>query len=329
MPRTLIRLVQCILLDAVVACMMMSVAVEALSRPTVLVTGSTDGIGVTTAKRMAGKGYNVILHGRTQKRIERASATVRPWVEEHSSEDSRVFTLPPADLSTIVGSRQLAREVESLCQNEPDLRLTVLMNNAGVFADDRVITADGLELTFAVNVMAPFVITSLLLPTLLQQPKSRIVVASSISQCQSIRDWDDLHYERRPFSSHGAYSESKLLVAMLTMEMADRLQKDAKLGTDRITCNCLDPGTVNTKMLLAGWGRCGIDVEDALDQTYLCSSEEVADVTGRYFVYQSDRRASSSAYDPNERAKMWSILSDLAPDEAAMWNFDWIESVGV
>lgn len=313
---------QVILIYMIVSCMIMPIAVEALGRSTVLVTGSTDGIGLTTAKSMAANGYDVIIHGRDQKRIEQSSATVRKWAEHHSSKDCRVFPLPPADLSTISGCRSMVRDVQRLCQKEPDLRLTVLMNNAGVYAEDLVVTADGLELTFAVNVMAPFVITSLLLPTLLKESKSRIVVASSISQCQSIRHWDDLHYKRRPFSSHGSYSESKLFDAMLTMEMADRLQKDANLGPDRITCNCLDPGTVNTKMLLAGWGRCGIDVEEALDETWLCSSEEVADVTSRYFVSRLDRRASSTAYDPTERAKMWSVLTELAPDAASIWNFD-------
>jgi hypothetical protein len=79
-------------------------------------------------------------------------------------------------------------------------------------------------------------------------------------------------------------------------------------------------------MLLAGWGPCGIDVEDALDQTWLCSSATppVAKVTGRYFVHQSDRRASSPAYDARERTQLWSILTRIAPDAAAMWDFDWL-----
>jgi NAD(P)-dependent dehydrogenase (short-subunit alcohol dehydrogenase family) len=227
------------------------------------------------------------------------------------------------DLSTVDGSRRLAAEVERLCEEQPDLQLTVLMNNAGVFSEEHVVTDDGLELTFAVNVVAPFVVTSHLLPILLKQPKSKIVIASSISQCRDVRDWNDLAYAKRRYSAHAAYSESKLLDAMLTMEMAERLQK-ADLGTDRITCNCLDPGTVNTKMLLAGWGPCGIAVEDALDQTWLCQDPEVERDTGRYYVYKSERRASASAYDASERDKMWDILSEIAPDAAAMWKFDWL-----
>lgn len=293
-----------------------ALALSQQMRPTALVTGSTDGIGVTTAKNLMLKGYNVIVHGRDPKRIEKACETIRSFQD---NEDGLLFSVC-ANLETVKGSTQVAREVETLCEKH-NLQLTVLMNNAGVYAEDLKITSDGTEETFAVNVVAPFVITSLLLPALLKQ-KSRIIIASSISQCSSIRHWDDINYKQRPYSAHRAYSESKLFDAMLSMEFAHRL-KDAGIGTDRITCNCLDPGTVNTKMLLAGWGSCGINVEDALDQTWLCSSEDLSDVTGEYFVWKSSRRASSDAYDPNERANLWTILSDLAPEAATMWTFDW------
>lgn len=224
---------------------------RALSRSAICVTGATDGIGVTTAKNMAAAGYDVLIHGRDPRRIEKAVQSVKEWVDHQSNEEPRILALPPIDLSTVEGSRRLATEVKRLCQKEPGLRLSVLMNNAGVYSESRVVTDDGLEQTFAVNVVAPFVLTSLLLPTLLENPGSRIVTASSISQCRSINNWDDLpYYESRSFSEHGSYAESKLCDAMLTMEMAERLTA-AGLDTDRITCNCLDPGTVNTKMLLA------------------------------------------------------------------------------
>ena len=284
------------------------------SRPTALVTGSTDGIGVTTAKHLLKKGYNVVVHGRDPKRIKKACETIRSFQENEGG----LLLSVCADIETVQGSEQLAREVQELCEKH-NLQLTVLMNNAGVYAEDLKLTADGTEETFAVNVVAPFVITSLLLPTL-SKHKSRIVIASSISQCSSIRCWDDVNYKKRPYSAHGAYSQSKLFDAMLSMEFAHRLKEE---GLDQITCNCLDPGTVNTKMLLAGWGPCGIDVTDALDETWLCVSNEVNEVSGEYFVGRSSRRASSDAYDANERAKMWKILSDLAPEAAAMWTFEW------
>jgi NAD(P)-dependent dehydrogenase (short-subunit alcohol dehydrogenase family) len=267
-----------------------SIMTTATRSPTVLVTGSTDGIGLTTAKNMAASGYSVLLHGRSEQRLQQAETAVRSFMNDKQQRQkggggngngaldnatcNKIFRLPAADLSTVAGCMQLATDVKKLLRREQqNLRLSVLMNNAGVYSNKHVITADGTELTFAVNVVAPFVITSLLLPELLasslsaahrqedqqqgnnddesspamRRRKSRIVVASSISQCSSIRDWDDLHYNSkcgggRPYSAHAAYSESKLLDAMLTMEMANRLKSNPRTANS-ITCNCLDPGT--------------------------------------------------------------------------------------
>mmetsp|Transcript_8565 Transcript_8565/g.16885 ORF Transcript_8565/g.16885 Transcript_8565/m.16885 type:complete len:213 (+) Transcript_8565:510-1148(+) len=201
------------------------------------------------------------------------------------------------------------------------------MNNAGVYSNDLVRTQDGLELTFAVNVLAPFVLTSMMLSTLLANGRnrsrsSRIVIASSVSQSWKLPEdyWDDPQYLKRSYSAHGAYSESKLLDAMLTIEMAHRLNDVAGIDTSIVTCNCLDPGTVNTKMLLDGWGPIGIQVGNALDESWCCISTELEDVTGQYFVGRSSCRASGCAYDPLHREKLWQTLSALAPRAAAEWD---------
>lgn len=219
------------------------------SRGAALVTGATDGIGVTTAKNLARLHFDVLIHGRDEQRIQKARETVQSFVGSDSR--SKIVTLPAADLSTVQGARTLASDVVRTCQEQGlDLKV-VLMNNAGVFSKEHVVTSEGTELTFAVNVVAPFVITSRLLPLLLEGNEKRIVIASSISQCSKIRDWDDMAYQRRSYSAHSAYSESKLLDAMLTVEFAERF-KSHNIGTDRLTVNCLDPGTVNTKMLYQG-----------------------------------------------------------------------------
>ena len=243
---------------------------------TALVTGSTDGIGVTTAKNLAAQGYNVIIHGRKTDRIQRAYDEIKSFAKKRSNNNNsnknnnQIYTVE-ADISTVKGCYSLVKDVQSILTNN-NLHLDVLMNNAGVFEEKYQITEDGLEMTFAVNVMAPFVITSNLLTNLLdnnnnnnKSRQSRIVIASSISQCYSISNdqWDDLQCKKRRYSTHRAYSESKLFDAMLAAEFATILQ-ELGIGTDLITCNSLDPGTVNTKMLLAGWGPCGIDVERAL-----------------------------------------------------------------
>jgi len=294
-----------------------------------LVTGSTDGIGLTTAKNLVTQGISVLIHGRDERRIQKAVETVRSFQQRSLARttktttttttmiDVQVIPLPARDLSTTTECIHLAHDVQSICEKE-GLQLQILMNNAGVYSEELVITSEGLEQTLAVNVMATFVITSLLLDKMLENEGSRIVIASSISQCSRIRDWEDLTYTKRRYSSHASYSESKLLDAMLSMEFADRLRK-AGYGPKQITCNCLDPGTVNTKMLLAGWGPCGIDVDSALDETWLCTSDEVDGVSGKYFTYQSARRGSES-YDRGERAKLWQLMSDLVPEAAAKWD---------
>jgi NAD(P)-dependent dehydrogenase (short-subunit alcohol dehydrogenase family) len=282
---------------------------------TALVTGSTDGIGLTTAKNLAKKGYNVIIHGRNPERIQHAIDTVSSF--DHISKE-KIFSVE-SDISSLQGCNNLVNQVQSIIKSN-NLSLDILMNNAGAFEGEHVLTDDNLETTFAVNVMAPFVITSNLLPELLQKNnrQSRVVIASSMSQCRGIDDWDDLQCMERPFSTHRAYAESKLFDAILTAQIATILESNG-FGSNRITCNSLDPGTVNTKMLLAGWGPIGIDVESALDETWLCSSEEVSDTSGTYFCWKIKSK-DRAAYKPSEREKLWKVLSDIDPSSASKWD---------
>ena len=292
-------------------------------RKTALISGSTDGIGLTTAKNLALKGYTTIIHGRNPERIQKAVATIQSFADVPKD---RIFTVE-SDISTVQGCKLLTDKVKSILKTN-NLSLDLLMNNAGVFEPEHVLTEDHLEMTFAVNVMAPFLITSNLLPELLSPNKmgqSRVVIASSMSQCRWIDDWDDLQFLERSYSTHRAYSESKRFDAMLAAEFAT-LFTNAGFGTDRITCNSLDPGTVNTKMLLAGWGPCGINVEDALDETWLCTSEDVSDVSGAYFCWKSVSK-KADAYKTSERKKLWKVLSDIDPEAASKWDTRSLQSL--
>ena len=310
--------------------------VDALSE-TALITGSTDGIGVTTARNiLVGNSdiNEVLIHGRDTERVRLATDSIEKSV---TMKRNTAVALPASDLSTVGGCYNLANSVLEYCDDSQsgsadsssrNSNLKVLMNNAGVYSNSLVHTEDGLELTFAVNVLAPFVVTSMLLSTLLangsrdnSKSNSRIVIASSVSQSWRLSKdyWDDPQYHNRQYSARGAYSESKLLDAMLTIEMAQRLQ-DAGIDTSVLTCNCLDPGTVNTKMLLDGWGPIGIRVQDALDETWCCTSPELEKVSGKYFVGRSQRQASGCAYDSYHREKLWETLSELAPEAAAEWD---------
>lgn len=306
------------------------VAYTAATGPTktALITGSTDGIGLTTAKQLASKGFNVIIHGRNPSRIQNAVKAVESHVTYHCQDIlmTNIHSVE-SDISTVQGCKALTYKVQSILKTNKYSSLDVLMNNAGVFEADHILTEDHLEMTFAVNVMAPFVITSNLLPQLLSsdeqedaQNQSRVVIASSMSQCRSIDHWNDLQCLQRSYSTHRAYSESKLLDAMLAAEFATRLA-NAGIGNESITCNSLDPGTVNTKMLLQGWGPCGIEVEDALDESYLCTSDsdDVQNTSGAYFCWKSVSRAADQ-YKPLERQKMWDVLSRIDPESAEKWN---------
>jgi hypothetical protein len=102
--------------------------------------------------------------------------------------------------------------------------------------------------------------------------------------------------------------------------MASRLHEVAGIDTSIVTCNCLDPGTVNTKMLLDGWGSIGIHVDNALDEAWCCTSSELESVSGHYFVGRSRRQASGCAYDSFHRKKLWQTLCELAPTAAAEWD---------
>ena len=290
---------------------------------TALVTGSTDGIGLTTAKNLAAKGYNLILHGRDATRIQKAEEEVKSFCSALMKDDSppkAIIKSIRSDISTIAGCKKLVSSVRSLLKENDMSSLDLLVNNAGVFEESYQSTMDGLEMTFAVNVMAPFVITSNLLPELTnarnKENQSRIVIASSISQCSSIDHWDDLQCHTRPYNTHQAYAESKFLDALLSAEFASRLIK--VFGAERITCNCLDPGTVNTKMLIAGWGPCGIDVGNALDETWLSTSEDINDVSGTYFC---SRRPSKeiNGYRISDRKKLWNVLAEIDSNSSEIW----------
>ncbi|KAJ8605078.1 hypothetical protein CTAYLR_000344 [Chrysophaeum taylorii] len=198
-----------------------------------------------------------------------------------------------ADLSSLAAVRELGRAVAAKYE-----RLDGLLNNAGTFDGDyagkRVATVDGNEYSLAVNVLAPFLLTSLLFDRILAAPKARILFTSSISMgCGDALD--DLQCDRR-WSGHRAYSLSKLCDAMLAFELHARYGDPPKLCV-----NTMDPGTVNTKMLLAGWGMCGIPVSSATRSYEMLTS----DAWGRKSGEIAGARPDAEVNDPAKRATLW------------------------
>ncbi|XP_070535559.1 retinol dehydrogenase 13-like [Ptychodera flava] len=258
-----------------------------------LVTGSTDGIGRHTAIRLAQAGGTVLVHGRNRVKGEKVveeikTATGNPNVE-----------LFVADLSSLEHIRQMSREI-----HERHSRIDVLVNNAGVWENQRCLSQDGFEMTFAVNVLAPFLLTSLLLDLI---PKgrvdSRIVIVSSITQAYKL-DFTNLQFER-DYSGFAAYAQSKLCDIMFSYELSDRLRP---LG---ITVNCCDPGTVNTNMLLKSYGPIGIPIEQADNEFYLATDPKFTGVSGKYFAHLQDAQSASLSYDIKTRRRLWQIMEQM------------------
>jgi retinol dehydrogenase-12 len=266
---------------------------------TALVTGATRGIGLETAVRLAGLGASVIVHGRDAGRGAEALAAVRA-----ASVPGAPPALHLADLSRLDGVRSLATEVR---RTRP--RLDVLVANAGVYAPERRETADGLELTFAVNVIAPVLLASELLPALAAAAPARVVVLSSASHWTGEIHWHDLQLARPgAFTGLRAYDQSKLGVLMLTLALARRLE-----GTG-VTAVCLDPGDVATAMLASGWPELpGIPVEDgAVTSVYLASSPDAAGLSGVYFEDGEPAPKLATALDLEAQERLWVAVEDVA-----------------
>jgi NAD(P)-dependent dehydrogenase (short-subunit alcohol dehydrogenase family) len=261
----------------------------------ILITGSTDGIGKQTALELARMGATVLLHGRNAERGEKALAEVR---KATGSERLDYFA---ADLSSLKQVRALAAQVRQKYD-----RLHVLVNNAGVYVKERRMTEDGLETTFAVNHLAPFLLTHLLLELLKKGAPARVVNVSSRLHHSARVDLDNLQGEKR-FSGFGAYCLSKLGNILFTYELAERLA-----GTG-VTVNALHPGGIATKLLRAASGSSGASLEEgAATPVYLASAPEVENVTGTYFVGKQATPSSPLTYDAKLRREFWAISERLA-----------------
>jgi retinol dehydrogenase 14 len=277
---------------------------------TVLVTGATSGIGRATATGLAAMGARLAITGRDRERTEGAAREIRAA----SGGQVDVFV---ADLSSQSEVRRLAGEVlQSLS------RIDVLVNNVGGYWNTRHVTADGLEHTFALNHLAPFLLTNLLLDRLKQSAPARVVTVSSNAQAMGRIDFDDLQGERS-YSGARAYNQSKLANVLFTYELAKRLQ------ASDVTANALHPGVVRTSFgaedprgiqrLLVPLMRplMKAPVQGAATSIHLASSPDLEQVTGRYFANNKPKRSSKRSYDEAAAARLWQVSADLVGLTAA------------
>jgi NAD(P)-dependent dehydrogenase (short-subunit alcohol dehydrogenase family) len=267
-----------------------------VEQQTILVTGSTDGLGKELARELARRGATVLVHGRSQQRIDAAIAEIA----ETTGSDRLVGHL--ADLSSLRAVRRLAEE---LAASSP--RLDALVNNAGVGLAERVVTEDGYEMTFAVNYLAPFLLTKLLLPVLRGDTPARIVNVASIGQAPV--NFDDVMLEHG-YDTSLAYSQSKLALIAFTFELAERLRVEGEHG---VTANALHPATLMpTKLVRETVGRTVDSLEQGVEATLrLVIDPQLDDVSGVYFDGLEQARADSQAYDAGARRRLWELSERL------------------
>src|SRR4028118_1249510 len=238
---------------------------------TVLIAGAASGVGKATAMGLASMGASVVMVGRDRDRGEAAMAEIK----ENSANASVGLML--ADLSSQEQIRRLAHEIK-----EAYPRLDVLINNAGVIRSERITTADGLETTFAVNHLAYFLLTNLLLDRLKASSPSRIVNVASGEQRNGTIDFDDLQGEKG-YKGAKAYSQSKLATVLFTYDLARRLQGSG------VTANCLHPGVVGTSL---GSGVSGVFGFMVRAMTPLMKSPEKGAETSIYLASSPEVEAS-------------------------------------
>lgn len=249
--------------------------------PVVLVTGATDGIGRETALELARRGARVIVHGRSAEKVEATLGALRA-VRPEAAHAPLV-----ADLSRLAAVRAAPADLD-----RRGLSVDVLLNNAGVYMNERAVSADGFELTFAVNHLAPFALTHALLRAESGRRLHRIVNVSSMAHVRGTIDLDDLFFEKRRFDPYGAYAASKLANVLFTIELARRLPAG-------VTTNALHPGVVSTKLLTEGFGVNGSDslADGARTSVRLALDPSLERATGGYYRNEKPSEMNPVAKD--------------------------------
>ena len=269
---------------------------------TVLITGSTDGVGRYVAAKLAAAGANILIHGRDETRA-------KTLIDEIRREGHGEATFYQADLSSLAGARKLAETV--IAEHK---RLDVFISNAGIgsmsLRSERQISADGHELRFAVNYLSGFLLARLLLPLLKASAPSRIVNVASLGQ--HALDFDDVMLTRG-YTGTRAYAQSKLAQIMFTVDLAQELDGSG------VTVNALHPATyMNTTMVREG----GITPISTVEQggeaiLHLADGDDMAGKTGLFFNGMQPSKANPQAYDGTARQRLRTLSLQLAGLPAA------------
>lgn len=272
---------------------------------TVVITGATSGVGEVAACKLAEQGARIVLiardHGRgeqTRRRLELAAP-------------GRGHVIHYANLSRLAEMKRVSEEIAA-----SEARIDVLINNAGAIFGTRQVTGDALELTFATNHMAYFVVTNLLLERLKATPGARIVSTSSDAHRRAKLDFGDLQLEKG-YSAGGMYGRTKLMNILFTRELSRRLAGSG------VAANCLHPGFVATRFGDASGGLMSLGLrvakkfaltpeEGANTIIYLASSPEVEGVSGEYFHKCKQVLPTAEARSDADARRLWNISVELS-----------------
>ena len=270
-----------------------------------IVTGATGGIGLITARELAATGAKVVLVGRSAARLADAVALIT-----QQTPDAQLDTIQ-ADLSSQAEVCAVADTIKQRYDH-----IDVLINNAGAYYTTHQLSVDGIEMTWALNHMAPFLLTTQLLDLLRASAPARIITVASAAHQGAIIDFDDLEGKKR-FSGWKAYGQSKLANIMFTYELANRL-----LESD-VTANCLHPGFVATGFAQnnAGWFAKFFAVmqrymaitpeQGAETSIFLARSDSVVTTTGRYFDKCKPVPSSKVSYDVTTQRRLWQLSQNM------------------
>ncbi len=269
------------------------------------ITGANSGIGLAAARQLARRGATVYLLVRNLERGAAAQTRIR-----EEARHSRVY-LEAIDLSSLASVRACADRVKARAQ-----RLDVLINNAGDAFEQRELSVDGVELTFATNVRGAFVLTNALIPLLQSYAPARIINVASGGMYLAKLDVNDLQYEHKPYDELMAYAQSKRALMMLTELWADQLQSSG------VTVNCMHPGWVDTPLLQTGLPAFRQSLQSILrtpDEgadtiVWLAAAPQVAEVTGRFWFDRRERATHKiflTKNSPVDYQQLWEVCVRL------------------
>lgn len=276
-----------------------------------IITGANSGIGFETARGILEAGHEVVMVCRSEERGTQALETLR----QETGSDSVSLVL--GDLTSFESTRRAAEQILDRWQ-----RIDVLVNNAGGYRNKRLETVDGLEETFHLNHLGPFLFTRLLLERILSDGGGRVVNVSSFAHTMSTVDFDDLFFERKPYAAMGAYGQGKLANVLHAKELVRRY-------ADRgLVAHSLHPGAVRTGFGAAagGWMKLGFNLvlpflrtarKAARTPVKLALDPSVAETNGLYWKNEKPTRCSAEAKDAERAVRLWEVSEQLLAEHAA------------